>query len=81
MEEKFSTIEGRFLAMENRMKRRFGGLEEMMRKLMEMQSKTPLAVPITNPNQDLIEIPFVEFKRKEIRGEEFDEKSFFQQEP
>ncbi|KAL0905277.1 hypothetical protein M5K25_023685 [Dendrobium thyrsiflorum] len=41
--KKFSIIKGRFLAIENRMESLFGGLEEMMRKLMEMQSKTPPA--------------------------------------
>ncbi|KAH0455581.1 hypothetical protein IEQ34_015613 [Dendrobium chrysotoxum] len=51
------------------MENRFGGLEEMMRKLLEMQSKTPPTVPMANPNQELIRIPLVESKRKEIRWE------------
>ncbi|KAH0466897.1 hypothetical protein IEQ34_004135 [Dendrobium chrysotoxum] len=63
--------------MENQMESRFGELEEMMRKLMEIQFKTPLAVPIANPNQDLTGIPLAESKRKEIKREEFDEESFF----
>ncbi|KAH0460819.1 hypothetical protein IEQ34_008394 [Dendrobium chrysotoxum] len=53
----------------------------MMRKLMEMQSKTPLAVPIANPNQDLTKIPLIKSKGKEIGRKEFDEESFFHQEP
>ncbi|KAH0453966.1 hypothetical protein IEQ34_018290 [Dendrobium chrysotoxum] len=48
---------------------------------MEMQSKTPLVVPIANPNQDLIGIPLVESKREEKEREEFGEKSSFHQEP
>ncbi|KAH0451642.1 hypothetical protein IEQ34_018941 [Dendrobium chrysotoxum] len=63
------------------MESRFGRLKELMRKLMEMQSKTPLAIPITNPNQDLTRFPLAESKRKEIGQEEFDEESFFHQEP
>ncbi|PKU84450.1 hypothetical protein MA16_Dca002963 [Dendrobium catenatum] len=38
----------------------------MLRKLMEMQSKTPLVVLIAKPNQDLIGIPLAESKGKEI---------------
>ncbi|KAH0467739.1 hypothetical protein IEQ34_002772 [Dendrobium chrysotoxum] len=56
-------------------------LEEMMRKLMKMQSKTPPTIPIANPNQDLIRIPLVEYKGKEIGRGEFDEESSFHQEP
>ncbi|KAH0464780.1 hypothetical protein IEQ34_004883 [Dendrobium chrysotoxum] len=48
---------------------------------MEMRSKTPPTVSIVNHNQDLIVIPLVESKRKEIRREEFGEKSSFHQEP
>ncbi|KAH0458993.1 hypothetical protein IEQ34_011807 [Dendrobium chrysotoxum] len=81
MEEKFSTIEGRFLAMKNWMKSQFGGSEEMMRKLMEMQSKTLLAILIANPNKYLIEIPLAKSKEKEIEQKKFDEESFFYQEP
>ncbi|KAL0923703.1 hypothetical protein M5K25_007770 [Dendrobium thyrsiflorum] len=81
MGEKFSTIDGRFSAMENQMKSRFGGLEKMMRKLMEMQSKTPLAVSIVNLNQDLTEIPLAKSKGNEIGQKELDEESFFYQEP
>ncbi|KAH0458652.1 hypothetical protein IEQ34_011466 [Dendrobium chrysotoxum] len=65
--------------MENSMEIRFSGLEEM-RKLMEMQSKTPQGVPIANLNQDLIGIPMAKSKGKEIRQEEFDKESFFHQE-
>ncbi|PKU59071.1 hypothetical protein MA16_Dca028169 [Dendrobium catenatum] len=46
MEEKFSTFEERFSVMENRMESRFGGLEEMMMKLVVIQSKTSMAIPI-----------------------------------
>ncbi|KAH0454581.1 hypothetical protein IEQ34_016505 [Dendrobium chrysotoxum] len=53
----------------------------MIRKLMEMQSKTPLAVLIANSNQDLTGIPLVESKENEIRLDEFDEESLFHQEP
>ncbi|KAH0455679.1 hypothetical protein IEQ34_015711 [Dendrobium chrysotoxum] len=67
--------------MENLMESRFGGLKEMMRKLMEMQSKTPLAIPIANPNQNLTEIPLAKSKGKDIEREEFNEESFFQKEP
>ncbi|KAH0463750.1 hypothetical protein IEQ34_006536 [Dendrobium chrysotoxum] len=81
MEKKFLTIKGRFLAMENWMESRFEELEEMMRKLMEMQSKTPQAVPISNPNQDLTVIPMAKSKGKEIGREEFDKESFYHQEP
>ncbi|KAH0466830.1 hypothetical protein IEQ34_004068 [Dendrobium chrysotoxum] len=56
-------------------------LKEMMKKLMEIRSKTPPTIPITNPNQDLIRIPLVESKGKEIGREELDEKSSFHQEP
>ncbi|KAH0460244.1 hypothetical protein IEQ34_010907 [Dendrobium chrysotoxum] len=52
----------------------------MMRKLMEIQSKTQLAILITNPNQDLTGIPLAESKGKVIEQEEFDDKSFFHQE-
>ncbi|KAL0913627.1 hypothetical protein M5K25_017105 [Dendrobium thyrsiflorum] len=48
------------------MKNRLGRLEEMMRKLMEMQSKYPLAVLIANPNQILTGIPLAESKGKGI---------------
>ncbi|KAH0466043.1 hypothetical protein IEQ34_006146 [Dendrobium chrysotoxum] len=41
-------------------------LEEMMRKLMEMRSKIPPTVLITNPNQNLIRIPLAKSKGKEI---------------
>ncbi|KAH0457545.1 hypothetical protein IEQ34_012860 [Dendrobium chrysotoxum] len=53
----------------------------MMRKLIEMRSKTPPTVPIAIPNQDLIGIPLVETKGKEIGREEFDEESSLHQEP
>ncbi|KAH0457875.1 hypothetical protein IEQ34_013190 [Dendrobium chrysotoxum] len=56
-------------------------LEEMMRKLMEKRSKTPLTVPITNPNQDLTWIPLAKSKGKEIGRKGFDEESFVDQEP
>ncbi|KAH0465138.1 hypothetical protein IEQ34_005241 [Dendrobium chrysotoxum] len=65
----------RISTMENQMESRFERLEEMMRKLIEMQSKTPLTVPIANPNQDLIRIPLVESKGKKS-GQEFNEESF-----
>ncbi|KAH0455521.1 hypothetical protein IEQ34_015553 [Dendrobium chrysotoxum] len=61
VEKKFSTMERRFTSMENRL-----GRVEMLRKLMEIQSETPLAVPIAKPNQDLTEIPLAKFKGKEI---------------
>ncbi|KAH0453436.1 hypothetical protein IEQ34_017760 [Dendrobium chrysotoxum] len=53
----------------------------MMRKLMEMQSKTPSIIPIANPNQNLIRIPLAKSKGKEVGRKEFDEKSSFHQEP
>ncbi|KAH0454516.1 hypothetical protein IEQ34_016440 [Dendrobium chrysotoxum] len=53
----------------------------MMRKLLEIQSKTPPAVPMANPNQDLNRIPLAELKGKKIGWEEFNEESFFHQEP
>ncbi|KAH0465382.1 hypothetical protein IEQ34_005485 [Dendrobium chrysotoxum] len=53
----------------------------MMRKLVKMQSKNPLAVSIANPNQDLTEIPLAKSKGNEIGRKEFDEESFFYQEP
>ncbi|KAL0924919.1 hypothetical protein M5K25_005779 [Dendrobium thyrsiflorum] len=56
-------------------------MEEMLRRLFEMQTKTSLVVPMPNPNQDLIEIPLAESKGKEIDQEEFDEGSFFHQDP
>ncbi|PKU59082.1 hypothetical protein MA16_Dca027936 [Dendrobium catenatum] len=73
MEEKFSAIKGRISTMKNQMESRFRRLEQMMRKLVEMQSKTPLAVLIADPNQDLIRIPLAESKGKEIGREEFEE--------
>ncbi|KAL0922733.1 hypothetical protein M5K25_006746 [Dendrobium thyrsiflorum] len=42
-------------------------MEEMLRKLMEMQFKTPLTGPIAKPNQDLTKIPLAESKGREIR--------------
>ncbi|KAH0451569.1 hypothetical protein IEQ34_018868 [Dendrobium chrysotoxum] len=60
---------------------KFSIMEEMLRRLLEMQTKTSRVVPMANPNQDLIGIPLAESKRKEIRQEEFDEGSFFHQEP
>ncbi|KAH0458464.1 hypothetical protein IEQ34_013779 [Dendrobium chrysotoxum] len=53
----------------------------MMRKLMEIRSKSPLMVPIANPNQDLIGNPLAESQGKEIGREEFDKKRSFHQEP
>ncbi|KAH0467550.1 hypothetical protein IEQ34_002657 [Dendrobium chrysotoxum] len=67
--------------MGNRMESRFGGIEEMLRQLMKMQSKTPPVVPITSPNQDLIEIFLAESKGKEIERKRFDKESFVHQEP
>ncbi|KAL0903410.1 hypothetical protein M5K25_027789 [Dendrobium thyrsiflorum] len=64
MEEMFSTLD-----------KRFGGRKEMMRMLIEMQSKTPPTVLIVNPNNDLIRIYLAESKGKEIRREEFEEDS------
>ncbi|KAH0465216.1 hypothetical protein IEQ34_005319 [Dendrobium chrysotoxum] len=66
---------------ESNREHRFGRLEEMMKKLIEMKSKTPLVVLMANPNHNLIEIPLAEFKGKEIGLEEFEEESFFHQEP
>ncbi|KAH0461161.1 hypothetical protein IEQ34_008736 [Dendrobium chrysotoxum] len=63
------------------MESRFGGMEEMLRKLIEMQSKTPLTIPIANPHHDVTKIPLDESKEKEIGKEEFNEKSFFHHEP
>ncbi|KAH0467767.1 hypothetical protein IEQ34_002800 [Dendrobium chrysotoxum] len=65
--------------MENRMESRFEGMEEMMRKLIEIQSKTPPAVPIANPHHDLTGILLAESKWKDIGREEFDEESSFHQ--
>ncbi|KAH0453118.1 hypothetical protein IEQ34_017442 [Dendrobium chrysotoxum] len=53
----------------------------MMRKLIEMRSKTPPMVPISNPNQHLIGILLAKSKEKEIGWEKFDEESSFYQEP
>ncbi|KAL0911587.1 hypothetical protein M5K25_019741 [Dendrobium thyrsiflorum] len=53
----------------------------MMRKLLEMQSKTSPVVPKTNSNQDLTRIPTAESKGKKIGRKGSDEKSFFHQEP
>ncbi|KAL0917228.1 hypothetical protein M5K25_012277 [Dendrobium thyrsiflorum] len=74
-------IEERFLTMKNQMESRLGGMEEMIKKLMEMQSKAPPAVPIANPQHDLTGVPLAESKGKEIEREEFDKSSFFHQEP
>ncbi|KAH0453936.1 hypothetical protein IEQ34_018260 [Dendrobium chrysotoxum] len=63
------------------MESRFGGMKEMMRKLIEIQSKTPPAVSSANPHHDLIEIPLAESKGKKIVLEEFDEENSFHQEP
>ncbi|KAH0461164.1 hypothetical protein IEQ34_008739 [Dendrobium chrysotoxum] len=81
VEKIFSTFKGRFSTMKNRMESRFGGLEEMLKKLIEMQSKTPPAVPIANPNHDLIGIPLAKSKGKEIGWEEFYEEISFHQKP
>ncbi|KAH0436600.1 hypothetical protein IEQ34_026382 [Dendrobium chrysotoxum] len=78
--EKFSTMGERFSYMENRMENRFRRVE-MLRRLLEMQTNTSLVAPTANPNQDLTEIPLAESKGKEIEQEEFDEGSFFHQEP
>ncbi|KAH0460331.1 hypothetical protein IEQ34_010994 [Dendrobium chrysotoxum] len=56
-------------------------LEEMIMKLLEMQSKTSLVVQMANSNQDLTKIPLAESKGKEIGRDEFNEESFFHQEP
>ncbi|KAH0461384.1 hypothetical protein IEQ34_008959 [Dendrobium chrysotoxum] len=53
----------------------------MLRRLLKMQTKTSRVVPMVNPNQDLTGIPLAELKGKEIRQEEFDNGSFFHQEP
>ncbi|KAH0450591.1 hypothetical protein IEQ34_021283 [Dendrobium chrysotoxum] len=81
MEQSKSDMEEKFLTMENRMESPFGGIEEVLRKLMNMQSKTPPVVPITDPNQDLIGIPLAKSKGKEIGRKGFNEESFFHQEP
>ncbi|KAL0906396.1 hypothetical protein M5K25_024888 [Dendrobium thyrsiflorum] len=84
MKEKFSTMEGRCSSMEGRlssMENRLGGIQEMMRKLLKMQSKTLPAVPMANSNQYLTKIPLAESKGKEIEREDFNEESFFHQEP
>ncbi|KAL0917356.1 hypothetical protein M5K25_012410 [Dendrobium thyrsiflorum] len=57
-------IEERFSTMENQMESRLGGIEEMIKKLMEMRSQAPLTVPITNPHHDLIGGPVAELKVK-----------------
>ncbi|KAL0916122.1 hypothetical protein M5K25_013606 [Dendrobium thyrsiflorum] len=72
-----NTMEVSFSSMENR----FGGVEEMIRKLIEMKSKTPLMVLIANPNPELTRIPLAKSKRKEIEQKGFDEESFFYKEP
>ncbi|KAH0453927.1 hypothetical protein IEQ34_018251 [Dendrobium chrysotoxum] len=64
-----------------RMESRFGRIQEMLRRLMKLQSKTPSVVPITNPNQDLTGILLAEYKEKEIRRKGYDEESFIHQEP
>ncbi|KAH0466552.1 hypothetical protein IEQ34_003790 [Dendrobium chrysotoxum] len=79
--EKFSTMGERFSYMENRMENRFRRVEEMLKRLLEMQKNTSLVVPMANPNQDLTRILLAESKGKEIGQEEFDEGSFFHQEP
>ncbi|KAH0465658.1 hypothetical protein IEQ34_005761 [Dendrobium chrysotoxum] len=79
--EKFSTMGERFSYMKNRMENRFKRVEEMLRRILEMKTNTSLVVPMANPNQDLIGIPLAESKGKEIGQEEFDEGSFFHQEP
>ncbi|KAH0457669.1 hypothetical protein IEQ34_012984 [Dendrobium chrysotoxum] len=56
-------------------------MEEMLRRLLEMQTKPSRVVPMANPNQDLTGISLAESKGKEIKQEEFDEGSFFHQEP
>ncbi|KAH0460167.1 hypothetical protein IEQ34_010830 [Dendrobium chrysotoxum] len=63
------------------MENRFRRVEEMLRRLLEMQTKTLLGVPMANPNQNLTEIPLADSKGNEIGQEEFDEGSFFHQEP
>ncbi|KAL0918887.1 hypothetical protein M5K25_010934 [Dendrobium thyrsiflorum] len=63
------------------MESRLGGMEEMIKKLMEMQFKAPQAIPIANPQRDLTGVPLAESKGKEIEREEFNEASFFHQEP
>ncbi|KAH0452531.1 hypothetical protein IEQ34_019830 [Dendrobium chrysotoxum] len=64
--EQFKSGMEKFLTMENRIESRFGGIEEMLRKLMKMQSKTPSVVPIANPNLESTGIPAVESKGKEV---------------
>ncbi|KAH0452412.1 hypothetical protein IEQ34_019711 [Dendrobium chrysotoxum] len=59
--------------MESQLKRK----EEMIKKLMEMQSKDPPAAPIVNPQHNLTEVSLAKLKGKEIRREEFDKVSFF----
>ncbi|PKU74577.1 hypothetical protein MA16_Dca003780 [Dendrobium catenatum] len=46
----------------------------MLRRLLEMQTKTSRVVPMANPNQDLTGIPLAEAKK-----EEFDKGRFFHQ--
>ncbi|KAH0464601.1 hypothetical protein IEQ34_007387 [Dendrobium chrysotoxum] len=67
--------------MENRMKSRFGGIEKMIKKLMEMQPQAPPLVPIANPNHNLTWGPLAKSNGKEIEREEFDKESSFHQEP
>ncbi|KAH0451994.1 hypothetical protein IEQ34_019293 [Dendrobium chrysotoxum] len=81
MEQIKSGVKEIFSTMENRMESRFGGSEEILKKLIEMQSKTPPAIPIANPHHDLIEILLAKSKRKEIRRKDFGEKISFHQEP
>ncbi|KAL0919024.1 hypothetical protein M5K25_011091 [Dendrobium thyrsiflorum] len=57
------------------------GVEEMIRKLKEMQSKIPSVVLIANPNPKSIRTLLAKSKEKEIRRKEFDEDSFFHKEP
>ncbi|KAH0434366.1 hypothetical protein IEQ34_026840 [Dendrobium chrysotoxum] len=73
--------EERFSTLENQMESRLGGIEKMIKKLMEMQSKAPTAAPIANPQHNLTGVPLTESKGKEIGHEEFDEAIFFHQEP
>ncbi|KAH0466339.1 hypothetical protein IEQ34_006442 [Dendrobium chrysotoxum] len=66
VEEKFSTLEGKFFNHGESDGGRFWRLEEMTTKLIEMQSKTPLEVLMANPNHKLSEIPLAQSKGKEI---------------
>ncbi|KAL0910135.1 hypothetical protein M5K25_021077 [Dendrobium thyrsiflorum] len=77
MEQFKSRMKGKFSTMENQLR----GMEEIMRKLLDMQSKTLPMVLMVNSNQNLTGILLAGSKGKDIEREEFNKESFFHQEP